>query len=233
MTLHKGLFGFSVGVGMSDKAYSGVDPFPVVREIAVDPFSKEDLLADPIALFSRWFAEAAELPLANAVILATATRSGAPSSRVVLLKDHGPDGFSVFTNYESRKGQELDLNPACSLTFWWAPFARQVRVEGCAVRLSAEISDSYFDQRSRGSQIGAWASPQSRIIEDRDDLGSRVDACESRFKRGAVPRPPFWGGYCIEPHRIEFWQGGEDRLHDRFAYDKQDDGGWHVDRLAP
>lgn len=236
MTFRQGYlvwFGLMVGHTMNEKTYSGVDPFLEVREAATTPFSREDLLADPMDLFSRWFAEVEALPLANAVVLATATREGAPSARLVLLKGHGPNGFNVFTNYDSRKGHELDANPACSLTFWWASLARQVRVEGCAVRLSSDESDSYFTQRARGSQIGAWASPQSTVIDDRETLIRRVEACEKQFKEAAVPRPPFWGGYRIEPHHLEFWQGGDDRLHDRFVYDKQADGDWRVKRLAP
>lgn len=214
-------------------AFSGVEGAPVAPEHARHPLRRDDLLPDPVALFDRWIKEASDLPLANAVVLSTVGDRGMPSSRVVLLKDHDTTGFTIFTNYESRKGCELDTNPACSLLFWWRPHVRQVRIEGHASRLSPEASDAYFVSRPRGSRIGAWASPQSRPITDRADLMERVDACEDEFADGPIARPDHWGGYCIVPQRLEFWQGGRDRLHDRFVYTRQDDGRWQIERLAP
>lgn len=191
--------------------------------------------ADPIEIFEAWHAAAhAEgIPLAEAMALATATAAGAPSVRMVLLKGVDERGFQFFTNYGSRKAAELDANPRASLCAHWAPLERQVRVEGPVERLSREESDAYFRSRPRGSQVGAWASEQSRPLDDRETLENRVARYEAEFEGGDVPLPPHWGGYLLVPERIEFWQGRGDRLHDRWLYARDPSGGWTIARLYP
>lgn len=190
--------------------------------------------ADPFELFAAWFHAAEESGLIHpeAMALATATPEGAPSVRMVLLKDVGPQGFVFFTNYRSRKGRELEANPAASLCFHWANLERQVRVEGRVERTTEEESYAYFATRSRGSRIGAWASSQSETLPGRDELEARVREAEERFGNEEVPLPPFWGGYRLLPRRIEFWQGKADRLHDRLAFHRSEEG-WESRRLYP
>jgi len=197
--------------------------------------TEHDLLPDPIALAQRWFADAqAEgIEQADAMTLATATPDGRPSARAVLLKGIDARGFAFFTNYDSRKGRELDANPHAALVLLWIPLQRQVRVAGSVVRLDAEESDAYFATRPRGSQLGAWASAQSRPLPDRAELERRWEALGERYGGEAVPRPPHWGGYRVEPEEIEVWQGRANRLHDRFAYTRTADGGWTHVRLQP
>jgi pyridoxamine 5'-phosphate oxidase len=189
-----------------------------------------DLLDDPIELFRRWFDEAARagMPQVNAMTLATVAADGRPSARIVLLKGVDDRGFQFFTNYESRKA-----NPAAALVFLWIPQERQVRVTGDVVKLTAEESDAYFATRPRGSQVGAWASRQSRPLPERGELEGRWQELEERYGHGHVPRPPHWGGYLVVPREIEFWQGRENRLHDRVAYTPAVGGGWQRTRLQP
>lgn len=196
--------------------------------------TEADLLPDPIALFERWYAEAraAELPQVDAMTLATATPDGRPSARIVLLKGVDARGFAFFTNATSRKGRELEANPQAALAILWAGLERQVRVAGAVVRLSDEESDAYFATRPRGSQLGAWASQQSRPLADRAELDARWAALERRYEGAAVPRPAHWGGYRVEPAEIEFWQGRANRMHDRFAYTRAGDD-WTWARLQP
>ncbi|MFL5818674.1 MAG: pyridoxamine 5'-phosphate oxidase [Conexibacter sp.] len=196
---------------------------------------EEDLLPDPIALAQRWFADAqaSGVEQADAMTLATATPDGRPSARAVLLKGIDARGFAFYTNYESRKARELDANPYAALVLLWIPLQRQLRVTGHVERLSEEESDAYFGTRPRGSQLGAWASAQSRPLPDRAELEERWAALEERYGGGAVPRPRQWGGYRVEPGEIEVWQGRANRLHDRFAYVRTPDGGWTRERLAP
>jgi pyridoxamine 5'-phosphate oxidase len=193
-----------------------------------------DMDPDPINQFRAWFENAidADLHEPNAMILATARKEGRPSARTVLLKGYDERGFVFYTNYEGRKAGELEANPACALLFYWGELERQVRIEGRATRLSKEESDAYFASRPRGSRLGAWASEQSRPVEDRSVLEERIEALEAKYEGREVPRPPFWGGYRIEPDSIEFWQGRENRLHDRLVYRRAGER-WNMERLQP
>jgi pyridoxamine 5'-phosphate oxidase len=201
-----------------------------------DALSELDVARDPVAQFRRWFAEAGDAGerLPETVVLATATPDGVPSARAVLLKGVDERGFVIFTNQESRKGRELDANPRAALVFLWPTLGRQVRVEGTVERVGREEVDAYFATRPRGSQVGAWASPQSTVIPDRAALEALVAETERRFGEGRdrVPAPPFWGGYRVRPEAVEFWQHRDDRLHDRIRY-RRERGGWLLERLAP
>lgn len=196
---------------------------------------EKDTDDNPFRQFHTWFEQAlhAEVIEPNAMVLSTINHLGFPSSRVVLLKDIKADGFSFFTNYGSQKGQDLKADNKASLLFFWPELQRQVRVEGHVEHLPKEDSDEYFASRPRGSQIGAWASPQSQVISDRAYLEDRVKEYESRFEaQELIPRPDFWGGFFVRPVRIEFWQGRSSRLHDRIVYHKEGKT-WIKNRLAP
>jgi pyridoxamine 5'-phosphate oxidase len=197
------------------------------------PLHRSALAADPVDQFRDWY-EAAErdVPLAHAMSLATVDAGGAPDARMVLLKGFGADGFRFFTNLGSAKAKQLEAVPRAALILYWRELDRQVRVRGRVERLADADSDEYFATRPRDSQIGAWASPQSEPLPDRETLDSRVREVEERFSGGDVPRPPFWGGYALLPEEIEFWQGQAGRLHDRFLYVRDGDG-WRLERLAP
>ncbi|MBX7103174.1 MAG: pyridoxamine 5'-phosphate oxidase [Gemmataceae bacterium] len=194
-----------------------------------------DAGADPFALFHRWFDEAvaAQVPEPNAMTLATATRDGVPSARIVLLKGLDARGFDFFTNYESRKGRELAANPKASLVFFWAPLERQVRIDGTVERVTPLESDEYFAVRPRGSRIGAWASPQSQVIPDRSLIESNAERFAAMYPGEAIPRPTNWGGFRLVPSVMEFWQGRASRLHDRLQYTRLPDGPWSRVRLGP
>jgi pyridoxamine 5'-phosphate oxidase len=195
---------------------------------------EEDLADDPIEQFRRWFDEARAFGLAmpEAMTLATSNADGRPSARIVLLHGIDENGFVFHTNYESRKGRELEANPRAALVLYWHRLGRQIRIEGSVERVSEEESAQYFRTRPRGGQLGAWASRQSEQIEGRDILEERVRGLEREYEGREVPLPPFWGGYRLLPDRIELWQHGEDRLHDRFAYQRSGDG-WTRSRLSP
>ena len=187
-----------------------------------------DLDPDPIVQFRRWHAEAGT----DAVALATAGPDGAPSARIVLLKGADERGFVFHTNYASAKARDLAANPRAALTFHWPP-DRQVRVAGRVERLAAEECDAYWDSRPRGSQLGAWASRQSEVVESRAALERRLSELEREMAGGPVPRPPFWGGFRVRPDSVEFWHHRDDRLHDRLRYRPRAGGGWAVERLSP
>ena len=196
--------------------------------------SEETAGPDPIALFATWYEDArrSRIQLPEAMSLATATSDGVPSARMMLLKGFDERGFRFFTNYESRKGGELSTNARAAIVFYWPSLQRQVRIEGISERLTEEESYEYFRTRPRGSRIGAWASAQSSVIENRAHLDRRFREYEARFRGQDVPLPPFWGGFRLRPLRIEFWQGRLNRLHDRIAYDRTE-GGWRMSRLSP
>jgi len=189
---------------------------------------------DPINQFKLWFddAVASGMKLPEAMTLATATPGGTPSARVVLLKSVDADGFVFYTNYRSDKARDLEANPTAALVFYWSQFDRQVRVQGRVERVTAEESQAYFNTRPRESQIGAWASPQSEVIENRETLEARVAALEQLYCDREIDCPEHWGGYRVKPTRIEFWKGRLGRLHDRIVYERAGEG-WKIARLAP
>ena len=200
-----------------------------------DTLSRDDMSDNPIVQFELWMkdaitSEAVAEP--NAMTLVTSTPDGKPSARVVLLKSFNEEGFVFYTNYESRKAIELTDNPYASIVFDWHVMERQVRIEGVAKRVSEEESDKYFYSRPKGSQLGAWVSPQSTFIDGRKELEARQTKIESEFKEKPITRPPHWGGFVVEPHTIEFWQGRQSRLHDRMIYIKTGEE-WMLRRLAP
>lgn len=221
------------------------------EEIAADPASmrahyraegldESDLAAHPMEQFSRWFEQAAQAAVhgfvhePNAMVVSTADAEGRPSSRTVLLKGYDDQGFVFYTNYDSRKARELSRNPYISLLFPWHPLARQVIVTGTARRTGREETAAYFRTRPHGSQLGAWASAQSTVIAGRSELDATYAELDARYPEGEqVPVPPHWGGFRIAPQTVEFWQGRENRLHDRLRYVARPDGGWRVERLSP
>lgn len=208
------------------------------REYEAGGLAEEDAAEDPYVLFGEWFgaavaASAGGAPWeANAMVVSTVGADGRPSSRTVLLKGYDPGGFVFYTNHGSQKGTELAVSPYCALLFGWYALQRQVRVEGEAVRVARAESEAYFATRPRQSQLGAWASHQSRVVADRAELDAAYDEASRRFAGVEVPCPPFWGGYRVRPQRFEFWQGRRGRMHDRLAYDRAG-GGWVRRRLAP
>src|ERR1700758_261470 len=196
---------------------------------------RSDLDPDPIKQFGNWFTATIEAGIrdVNAMSLATAGTDGRPSVRIVLLKGFDQDGFVFFTNYESEKGVQLDANPYAALAFYWIELDRQIRISGKAERISREESQTYFHARPVGSQLSAWASRQSEVLDGRRVLDARMAEMTERFGDKPIPLPPHWGGYRLKPNKMEFWQGRPNRLHDRFRYTRQEDGSWLIERLAP
>ena len=205
------------------------------KEYASKSLNINDLNPNPFEQFLAWFQQAldAQVLEPNAMILATASMQARPSSRTVLLKKMDQKRLIFFTNYDSRKAQELKENPFASVTFFWKELERQVNIEGLVEKLSEEESSNYFMTRPRGSQLGAWASPQSQIISSREILEQEYQRLELSFEGKSIPLPSYWGGYALFPKRFEFWQGRPNRLHDRFQYTLQNDQMWQIDRLAP
>ena len=204
------------------------------REYTARGLRKAELEPDPIQQFARWFHEAvdAEFADANSMSLATATTDGTPFVRTVLLKALDERGFTFFTNYESAKGRQLANNPRAALLFFWAELERQVCIRGRVTKTSREESEAYFKSRPPGSRRGAWVSRQSEVVANRGVLEQRLDEI-SKQHGDDVPLPPYWGGFCVAPAEIEFWQGRPNRLHDRMLYTRQADGSWQISRLAP
>lgn len=195
-----------------------------------------ELTTDPLDLFRRWWHEAieSEIDEANAMTLATVNLKGQPSARIVLLKGLHQDGFEFFTNYQSHKSKDMEDNPHVALLFFWKELERQVRIEGLVEKVSKERSEKYFQSRPRGSQVGAWSSPQTKVISDRSVIEDNIKSTEEKFAGlDPLPLPDHWGGYLVKPNHYEFWQGRPDRLHDRFRYRSQPDGLWTIERLAP
>lgn len=204
------------------------------KDYSLNGFSEQDVLENPIDQFKRWFDEAlnAQVIEPNAMHLSTVDSEGQPHGRIVLLKEVDNSSFVFYTNYNSNKSADLEKNPLASLTFWWAELERQVRILGKVEKVSDAESDAYFAIRPRGSQIGAWVSDQSKVIENRDVLNQKLAFYETKFANTAIPRPPHWGGYRLIPSEIEFWQGRPSRLHDRIRYQNYEQN-WKFERLSP
>jgi pyridoxamine 5'-phosphate oxidase len=220
---------------MTDDSHIHLAIADMRREYTSRGLHEDDLDPDPFQQFSAWFAEAvnAQVIESNAMTLATATSDGQPSARIVLLKGFDEHGFVFFTNYDSRKGSELSLNPRAALLFYWAQLTRQVRIEGSVERVSLAESEAYFRSRSPLSRLGAWASRQSSVIAGRQILDDELAALQERFPGEDIPIPPYWGGFRLIPAVFEFWHGRPNRLHDRLRYSALPDGGWLIERLSP
>ncbi len=205
------------------------------RDYSHKSLSESDVDANAIKQFEKWWREAvnSKIDEVNAMTLATASLDALPSARIVLLKEVNEKGFVFFTNYESYKAQQLAENPKACLVFFWKELERQVRITGLIEKISGKQSDEYFQSRPESSRIGAWASPQSRVIEDRQWLDEKFNELVNKMEGTAIPRPPHWGGYIVKPVVIEFWQGRPSRLHDRIQYTLEENGGWKIERLAP
>jgi len=205
------------------------------KDYAAQTLSEETMTDNPISQFSEWWRQAIDSQLLepNAMTLATASPDGMPAARIVLLKDFSPEGFVFYTNYQSSKGLQLEANPKACLVFFWKELERQVRITGLVSKTTAEESDAYFLSRPAKSRLGAWASPQSRVIESRDWLDHNFSEVEQRFEGEPAERPPHWGGYRVKPMIVEFWQGRPSRMHDRIQYSLGNDAQWMRERLAP
>ncbi|MEA5553929.1 pyridoxamine 5'-phosphate oxidase [Anabaena cylindrica UHCC 0172] len=205
------------------------------KDYTLQDLNKHQIDPNPFIQFKTWFDQAttAQLPEPNAMTLATCTPDGKPSARMVLLKDFDEQGFVLFTNYNSHKGQELTANPHAALVFWWAELERQVRIVGTVEKISQEQSDGYFEMRPAKSRLGAWASNQSEVIAGREVLEQQLQEFQRKYENQEVPRPPHWGGFRVIPQEIEFWQGRSSRLHDRLLYTRLDHGSWKIERLSP
>ena len=204
------------------------------REYSLQSLLESDMAQTPFLQFQKWWDQAlsSEITDVNAMTLATCNKDGKPDARIVLLKEFNEEGFTFFTNYNSRKGKELEENPYACIVFFWKELERQVRIQGSVKRISSGDSDEYFIQRPKGSRISAWSSPQSDVITSREILEENVSRYEQQFGDGNIPRPPYWGGYNLSPTVVEFWQGRSNRLHDRIQYTLIDSR-WVIERLAP
>jgi pyridoxamine 5'-phosphate oxidase len=204
------------------------------KDYQLKSLAESEVAKNPFDQFSIWWEEAVQSAIVevNAMALSTVSPEGRPSSRIVLLKGYNEEGFVFFTNYTSDKGKQIEQNQYVSLLFFWKELERQVRIEGTASKVAAEESDAYFESRPVGSRLGAWASPQSQKIVDREILDKELEKVTTQFSEQQIPRPPHWGGYRVKPTRIEFWQGRSSRLHDRILYE-QVDKQWQIGRLAP
>lgn len=205
------------------------------QEYTAQSLHENDIASNPIDQFEKWWqqAVASEIKEPNAMTLATASADGVPSARVMLLKGFSKDGFLFFTNYKSFKSMQLEENPKACLVFFWGELERQVRVLGLVSKADDATNDEYFQSRPMGSRIGAWASPQSSVVESREWLDAQYDRLIEEYNDKDVQRPPHWGGYYVQPVAVEFWQGRPGRLHDRIQYNLQQDGSWKIERLAP
>jgi pyridoxamine 5'-phosphate oxidase len=205
------------------------------KDYRLQTLDEAGVAADPIQQFGIWWQEAlqSEIVEVNAMTLATANEQGVPSARIVLLKGYDERGFVFFSNYESKKAGDLQVNPMASLVFFWKELERQVRISGRVEKVTELESDQYFQSRPEGSRIGAWASPQSTVISSRQVIEEKVEALQASFEGKEIPRPLHWGGYRVVPSSIEFWQGRSSRLHDRIQYNLQSDDNWVIERLAP
>ena len=204
------------------------------KDYKLKSLAESEVAKNPFDQFSIWWEEAVQSAIVevNAMALSTVSPEGRPSSRIVLLKGYNKEGFVFFTNYTSHKGSQIEHNQYVSLLFFWKELERQVRIDGTAAKIAAEESDAYFNSRPVGSRLGAWASPQSQKIADRDILNQELEKVTAQFQEKEIPRPPHWGGYRVQPIKLEFWQGRSSRLHDRILYEQVDQS-WQISRLAP
>ena len=205
------------------------------KDYRLQTLNEADVATDPFIQFGRWWQEAinSDIEEVNAMTLATANKDGMPSARIVLLKGYDENGFVFFTNYQSHKGRELLENPQAALVFFWKELERQIRIEGTVEQISTVESEAYFQSRPVGSRIGAWASPQSSVIDSRAAIEANAAKYEAEFSGNAIPKPPHWGGYIVKPRLFEFWQGRSSRLHDRFQFTLSAPRKWKRERLAP
>ena len=205
------------------------------KEYKLRTLNENSVSEDAMDQFEHWWKDAmkSEIPEVNAMTLATASSDGLPAARIVLLKGYHAQGFQFFTNYDSFKGKQILENPRACLVFFWKEVERQIRITGLVAKISKADSDGYFNSRPAGSQIGAWASPQSEVITNGEWLAQQAKRFEKQFDEISIPRPPHWGGYLVRPVTIEFWQGRPNRLHDRILYSLQENGDWKIERLAP
>ena len=205
------------------------------QDYRASSLSEKDVDQNPFQQFSRWFNESikAQILEPNAMTLATATADGIPNARIMLLKGFNEEGFTFFTNYNSKKAMEITENPNAALLFFWLELERQIRIKGKLFKVSQQESEDYFHSRPHGSQLGAHVSPQSSVIPDRDFLENRLKSLQEEYQDKEIPKPAHWGGYILKPEVIEFWQGGASRLHDRIVYTLQDNNTWKIERLAP
>lgn len=205
------------------------------RAVHMSGLDEKEAGNDPILLFEKWIVAAVEKESfePNSMVLATASKEGQPTARTVLLKDYSPEGFIFYTNYDSRKGLDLAENPVASLVFYWGVLMRQVLIDGTVTKVDRATSAEYFHSRPRGSQLAAYVSAQSQPVKDRQELTDQMKAAEKTWKGKEIPLPEEWGGYLLNPQRVEFWQGRADRMHDRLCYIKAEDGSWTLQRLAP